>query len=151
MARITKFRGYDADDKVWRYGFYMQKDDTILCCATEEQAKKNEHHFILFGGFCDWNLPRPYYQSEVEENSVGQYTGIADKNGKEIYEGDILWVTDDDGCTGQIDTGLGEVEFLEGMYYISGSVQNGLYDINKCRLIEVIGNTYENHELLEER
>lgn len=149
-----KFRGYDTDSKVWRYGYYFLKEDVTLSPIYnskeqyEKDKKENEHHLILMNGFSDWNLPKPHYQSEVDGNSVGRYTGLKDKNGKEIYEGDILWVTDDDGCTGQIDTGVGEVEFLEGLWYICGNVQNGLFDINKCRLIEVIGNIYENPDLL---
>lgn len=142
MSRISKYRGYDTDAKVWRYGFYMQKDDTILCCATEEQAKANEHHLILFGGFCDWNLPRPYYQSEVDGNSVGQYIGIEDKNGKEIYEGDIL----------KHSNRIYEITYYApfAMYMLKavkgGGINGTVIQIRDC---EVIGNVYENPELLE--
>lgn len=85
----------------------------------------------------------------VYSDTVGQFTELHDKNGKEIYEGDVVFVTDDDGCSGQVDTGIGEVVFLEGLWYIDGRVSNGLYDINRCYCIEVIGNIYENPELLQ--
>ena len=74
---------------------------------------------------------------------------MKDKNGSMIWENDIVFVTDDEGCSGQIDTGVGEIDFLEGLWYISGSVQNALYDIDKCFQIEVIGNILDNPELLE--
>lgn len=86
---------------------------------------------------------------EVDENTICQYTGLTDKNGKKIWENNIVFVTDGDGNSGQIDTGIGEIDFLEGLWYISGKVQNSLYDINKCFQIEVIGNIFDNYELMK--
>lgn len=86
---------------------------------------------------------------EVASNTVCQCTGLKDKNGKLIWENDIVFVTDGDGCSGQIDTGVGEIDFLEGLWYISGKVQNALYDIDKCFQLEVIGNIFDNPDLLE--
>lgn len=85
----------------------------------------------------------------IDTDTICQYTGLTDKNGNKIWENDVVFVTDDDGNSGQIDTGLGEIEFLEGLWYISGRVQNSLYDINKCFQIKVIGNIFDNPELLE--
>lgn len=86
----------------------------------------------------------------IDEYTICQYTGLTDKNGKKIWENDIVFVTDEEGCSGQIDTGVGEIDFLGGCWYISGNVQNGLYDIDRCFQVEVIGNIYDNPELLEE-
>lgn len=85
----------------------------------------------------------------IDVDTICQFTGLTDKNGKKIWENDIIFVTDDDGNSGQIDTGVGEIDFLEGLWYISGKVQNSLYDINKCFQIEVIGNIFDNHELMK--
>lgn len=86
---------------------------------------------------------------EIQPDTICQYTGLKDKNGNLIWENDIVFVTDDDGCSGQIDTGVGEIDFLDGLWYISGNVQNALYDIDKCFQLEVIGNIFDNKELLE--
>jgi YopX protein len=71
-----------------------------------------------------------------------QYTGLLDKNGKEIYEGDII--RDNDGF-------LWEVYFEDGMYRAKG----GEFELSECLIefcpewCEVIGNIYANPELLE--
>ena len=111
-----------------------------------------------FSGFLKDYIFAPYYDKEkecgydngyqIDENTLCQYTGLTDKNGNKIWENDVVFVTDDDGCSGQIDTGLGEIYFIEGLWYISGRVQNSLYDINKCFQIEVIGTKFDNPELL---
>lgn len=139
MNRKIKFRGYDTECKEWRYGYYFFKTDTILCIASDEEIKKNEHHLILIPGFCDWNMPRPYYQCEVDGNSIGQYIGQNDINNKEIFEGDIV----KEGCNGLIGTvvwdnslGTYKLKEFEG-YYIKDAEW------------EVIGNIYENLELLK--
>lgn len=86
----------------------------------------------------------------VYSDTICQYTGLTDKNGKRIFENDIVFVTDENGCTGQIDTGYGEIDLLKGLWYISGRVQNGLYDIYDVFEIEVVGNIFDNSEFLEE-
>ncbi len=89
------------------------------------------------------------YAIEVEPDTICQCTGLKDKNGKPIWENDVVSVTDEDDCSGQIDTGLGYILFLEGMWYIDRKVQNGLYDIDKSFQIEIIGNKFDNPELIE--
>lgn len=87
---------------------------------------------------------------EVDPETLCQFTGLYDKNGKRIWENDIVFVTDENDCSGQISTGIGNVIFIEGMWYIDGRPQEGLYDINKVFQIEVIGNAFDNQELLHE-
>lgn len=90
------------------------------------------------------------YWYKVQKETLCQFTGLTDKNGKKIWENDIVFVTDENDCSGQISTGIGDVIFIEGMWYIDGRPQEVLYDINKVFQIEVIGNALDNQELLQE-
>ncbi len=126
------FRAKRIDNGQWVQGAVLYHDDTATIF--------NQHP-------ADGSLQG----FEVDINTICQCTGLKDKNGNLIWENDIAFVKDEDGYSGQMDTGIGEISFLEGLWYIEGGVQNGLFSlIDRCFQIEVIGNSFDNPELLME-
>lgn len=91
------------------------------------------------------------YWRDLNDVNLMQSTGLFDKNGKEIFEGDIVKVTDDDERTNFPDGGIGTICGLDEifMWYIDGQVHNGLFDISQEYYVEVIGNIYTHPELAE--
>ena len=124
------YRAKRKSDKRWIYGNIIHTDDGVYIV----QNYVPQH---LIGNY------------EVDPSTICQCTGLKDKNGKLIWENDIVFVADEEGCSGQVDTGIGQVIFLGGLWYIDGRVQNGLYDIDKSFYIEVIGSIFDNPELLD--
>lgn len=98
------------------------------------------------------------YNDITDKVEIMQYTGLHDENGKEIYEGDIIEFSYD-MFVGNFDTFVakGKVVFEEGAFYVEAFENERttegeaylLYSIN-LDTIEVIGNIYENKELLNE-
>ena len=93
----------------------------------------------------------------TKQETVGQYTGLTDKNGKKIFEGDIVCTRFPKECehAGNI-CSLGDIQFRDGMFGIEWTQWKndtfwGLRRIDEDfhKEIEIIGNIYDNPELLE--
>ena len=82
--------------------------------------------------------------SGVKRNTVGQYTCMHDCNGKEIYDGDIVRTDDEDEELAIIEWGDDTLKFM----VTHGNVVNGLGEEYYPREVEVVGNIYDNPELL---
>ena len=138
--RTIKFRAICAFSGVWRYGFYyVSKGNHII---RDENDK----------------------ESIVLEKTLGQFTGLHDKNGKEIYEGDIiLFQTFSNWDDDSIKRHKATVIFKEGCFmweilefgkksvtYYANATEP-LRNTNSIWGLEVIGNIYENQELLENK
>lgn len=93
--------------------------------------------------FLDTNIKQTFIAPESTAMILMQYTGLKDKNGKEIYEGDIVRIQDDKYFTK-------EIQWKQG---ISGFIIKdvSLLDEYVIKQLEVIGNIYENAELLEDK
>lgn len=123
--------------------YYFKKDQALI------------HSYIASDWTTYFGLPSELTIHEVEPITVCQYTGLTDKNGKKIFEGDV--VKDSAGVCGEVKFGLYSAGF-------------GIQDINQGFYIEfpeeslyrkelgywenavaVVGNIYDNPELLEDK
>lgn len=150
MTREIKFRGKTKPDSRWVFGYYVKM---------ENETKTIQHHAIMDVADTDNKFIKSGkdYQmslSVVDSNTIGQFTGLHDKNGKEIYEGDIIAANGK-----QIGYIVGGVRGYCYDVIYNPAKSNGekawpLYSVvtrdypNKC---EVIGNIYDNPELLKQK
>ena len=142
MNREILFRGWSKKENEWLYGRYTE--DTI---HTQPPS--------VGDGCIEW------WGYIVDEESVGQYTGLKDKNGKRIFEGDVVEtplqravVKYKSGCFYLIGIHKDKYEKIYnkvGSYLLDGTlkgVQGSKWD-GITTVLKIIGNVYNYPELLE--
>lgn len=120
--REIKFRAYDKENKIMFYEF--EQNDVFIA---KMQDKEDWRHLILM-----------------------QYTGLKDKNGKDIYEGDIVRIDILNQLDQQFNTHESFVVFEYGMFMVDKwrcSLQEAIEREDSKNGVEVIGNIFENKEL----
>lgn len=136
------FRGLDATgQKKWVYGDLVH-NKKVTTTGLEDR--------VMVGGY------------EVVQESVGQFTGLCDKDGREIYEGDIVVRRDltfniEKACVVVYNEQIASFRLHhQNKIYTSryGFISSDTYNDGKCSIecgyeYEVIGNTYENSDLLD--
>ena len=144
---IQKYRCWDKKNKKMYNDICFvssgEKDDDWICFLEREKLKSIKDKIIF---------DNPFIRKQIV---IQQFTGLLDKRGKEIYEGDICQYIDDGAKK------MGEVRFDQGRFEIGqhngyGGIWDGLeillgeYWENKeaQNSFEIIGNTFENPELL---
>ena len=136
--REILFRGKRKDNGEWVYGNYAVTDNN------------EKQHFIF---------QNKSFEFEVNPKTVGQYTGLIDKNDKKIFEGDILKPDYDNNSYYRVTWDSGKLHLNIEEYCFNDSEGKALwswceniadYQINGCvDNCEIIGNIYDNPELLE--
>ena len=143
--REILFRGKRLDNGEWVEGWY-QPETTIKHWDGRRETIGFTITYKVEEGFLEDTL--------VDQSTVGQYTGLMDKNGKRIFEGDIVaqnWYDYDEPR----DDSFGKVVFCE--YDCSFSVmdvnKDGFMPLGRCGSyhweVEVIGNIHDNPEMLK--
>ena len=134
--REIKFRVWDKKNKKMYYGYEPDRPNMI---------DLDGNLYITGAGNKDeYGGPTDYISGCDQENYIlMQYTGRKDVNGKEIYEGDII--ADDAGRI------IGYVIYDEtSAVYLLKFELGGDYYLNRFTEYKIIGNIYQNPELLEE-
>ena len=139
--RTIKFRGKRLDNGEWLVGDLLQVANEVFIAPSDGDW----FDFIPWKKDNVFHLPSATYV--VSTDTIGQFTGLLDKNGKEIYEGDI--VANDFGNNNIVNMtvewctdgywALHEIDGDDTMHFVADYLKE----------IEVIGNIYDNPELLE--
>ena len=130
MDRVIKFRGKRIDNGEWVYG--------------DIELPRNREAAIIHCYLDDGNYNRQY---EVQKESVGQFTGCLDKNGTKIYEGDIVRVD-----ISRFDRRIKNHRYTntEVVWCQDGFLLHNVdIAVHYRSRVEVIGNIYDNPELLK--
>jgi uncharacterized phage protein (TIGR01671 family) len=144
--REIKFRGKDNITGEWVFGSFIP-----------DALEGSNSDLISWGFIRRYNRGVGKMETiEVDRETVGQYTGLKDKNGTEIYEGDIVSPSNSWNPELKFVVTFGEGVFdsgyysFTGFYLISDDGRQGedQYELSKDSVYEIIGNIHDNPELL---
>lgn len=130
--REIKFRGFSSDSNKWIYGYLNKPFDDVTQIIEKIPSNASQMSLVVNG-------------------SEGQFTGLFDKNGKEIYEGDIFYHTPYEGSYWTVDFN-GSLVWCYWVSCFGVKVERDYYALNKLietgflNHIEIIGNIYEDSE-----
>jgi uncharacterized phage protein (TIGR01671 family) len=130
MNRIIKFRGQRVDNKEWVYGYYILREEESPVIETTETYKQ---HLI-----CTYDLSG-LNEFEVTQETVGQFTGLKDCEGVDIYEGDL--------CKKERQNELYEIVMDRAAWTIKNETEKAIWTQSFCngaiaKKLEVIGNIH---------
>ena len=133
----------------WVEGNYIYLHKTTYCFEGDtEHDKENEIHQIVFEQMTDWDLPNKHLKVDVIPETVGQYTGLTDKNGTKIFEGDILHRAYHPAEDLIVEWNDGSYNFLQRIHPRWG-YQSLCCTQNAVEHLKVIGNIHNDPELLD--
>ena len=147
MSREIKFRGIREKTGEWVYGYLVVREEPYLHDIVSPIGNQSS---------CTWSIKR---------GSEGQYTGLKDKNGVETYEGDIDQAENGDKNVIVFLLKAGTYCVMPMDIYLNNDYQNEAFsqefmygfgydlffdNLTPGKYLNVIGNIYENPELLEE-
>lgn len=134
MEREILCRGKRVDNGEWVEGYYVKITSTT---EVFHQSYKAIVHSIF-------PSEENSVKVEVIPETVGEFTGLTDKNGRKIFEGDIVRLTFS-GAVGKI---ICDINYSIHLNLFCRVVDKLLTDYH-CEDIEVIGNVFDNSELLK--
>lgn len=151
--REILFRAKRVDNGEWVEGYYIYHIKRTICPIGDSVKPEDEQHVIMQDGFSDWNMPRNTVVFNINPETLCQYTGLTDKNGRKIWENDIVhraYHSEDDCIIVWHDGGF-HFKTIHGQYNQDRMTLLRLCFTQKSvDRLGVIGNIFDNPELLKE-